>query len=292
MSELLRSLGCLALISGAGAQINAVLCTSKFASGPARGDQKRSPGWGWSYLVGVAAVSVYLYAALIFCGRVTHAAFATALIGCGILSGLYLARNWRPTKWWAALRNCWWFDLPAPLCCVVLLVLLAAAWAALGTKPTGFDGRAIYALKARSLFNAGDLQNEDFQDVDRVHLHSRYPLLVPLAEAEMFWAQGSTDDLHLRAVFLAFVIAVSSVLASEFRRYCSPRAAAFATAMFLGAPLLFQVGEGSGISTEADFPLACYVLAGTLAMMQWIRDGHAPGNIGRLDVRRGGHDEK
>ena len=273
MSELLSAIACLAMIAGAGAEIKSWLC-SAHPTPPAHrtsDDETKPLGWGWSYLIGAASLSLFLYVPLALSGHIAHSDFAAAWAGCGILSFVYLVRHCRPAQWRAVFRNHPLFDLPAFARFAVLAILFAAAWLALFTRPTSFDGRATFALKAKILYDEGTLNGEDFQDLDRVHFHANYPLLIPLMETELFWAQGSMNDRHLRTIFLAFVMALASIIYGEVRRGNSARVAALATAMLLGIPMAFQAQEGAGLSMEADLPLACLVTAGTLAIMQWLR---------------------
>ena len=201
-------------------------------------------------------------------------------------------RHCRPAQWRAIFWDHPLFDLPGFIRFAVLAILIAAAWLALFTRPTSFDGRATFALKAKILYEEGTLNGEDFQDLDRVHFQCELSTLNSPDRSRTFLAQGSLNDTHLRAIFLAFVLALASMIFGEVRRYNSSRIAALATAMLLGIPLAFKQ-EGAGLSMEADLPLACLVTAGTLAIMQWLRSSDSRQAIlAGCNVRHRGYDQR
>jgi hypothetical protein len=153
----------------------------------------------------------------------------------------------------------------------MIAVFAAAALSVVSAKSTGFDARAIYGLKARLLYDAGSISTEDFQDVDRMHFNAHYPLLIPLHEAALFNLQQSTSDRFHRIFFFAFIVALGSAMAREFRRMFSRQLSALFTAGLICLPSILLTWEGAGLTGAVDFPLACFATAGVLATMRWVR---------------------
>ena len=84
----------------------------------------------------------------------------------------------------------WVGDLPLLLRMLTVLCLANFVWFATVESPSTFDARSIYGLKARILYDTGDLRGEDFRNPDRLNFNANYPLLVPLIEATLYAAQG------------------------------------------------------------------------------------------------------
>jgi hypothetical protein len=262
------------VLAGAGAGIIELLFSSSLRKHLATDDgdlAKSNLGWGWSFLVGSAALGAFLYVPLAVTGSISHAAFLAGFAACCVISGWSLWRNWRSARFWNFPQNNWVADLPRLARWLVLVLFLGAAWSTVLTPPTGFDARAIFGMKARLLYDQGSLATEDFQDVNRMNFNAHYPLMLPLVEAQWFWLQGSTSDTQLRFICIGYIAALASIVARQLKRCTTPRVAALATALLLCVPMVIQTNEGAGLASSADLPLACYVTAGALAIMNWLR---------------------
>jgi hypothetical protein len=262
------------VLGGAGAGIIELLFSGNWRKNPVTnaGDfAKSNLGWGWSFLVGSAALGAFLYVPLAVTGQISHSTFLTGFAACCVLSSWSLWRNWSSARFWHIVQNNWLADLPRLARWLVLALFLGAAWSTVLTPPTGFDARAIFGMKARLLYDQGSLATEDFQDVNRMNFNAHYPLLLPLVEAQWFWLQGSTSDTQLRFICIGYIAALASIVARQLKRYTSPRVAALATMLLLCVPIVIQANEGAGLTNSADLPLACYITAGALAIMNWLR---------------------
>ncbi len=273
MIGILLAIGYVLILAGAGAALLTWLRLGSVDSKSAgQSNELWISGWGWSYLIGTTVVGAVLYVPLALTGSIGHAFFAIVF---SVLALLTAWHSWRSIRrgatWRAFLNNNWWSTLPDSARWIMLAVLVGATCSALSTRPTGFDPRAIYAMKARLLIDPGTVGGEDFQDVDRMHFNAHYPLLISLIEAQWFWLQGSTDDTLLRVIFLGYVIALADIVARKLRRYTTPTVAALATALLLCVPIMIQTNEGAGLTCSVDLPLACYATAGSLAAMHWLR---------------------
>ena len=154
----------------------------------------------------------------------------------------------------------------------------------LQSELSGYDARTAFALKARILYDTGDVTGEDFCDLERLNFNPTYPLLMPLVEAEMYWFQGAYQPPGLRLLFVGFVLAVASIYAAEIRRFASAGVAAWSAVLLLLTPMLIENFEGAGLSGSADLPLCAFVFAGTLELFRCCREPalRAPPGAGLL----------
>src|SRR5262249_50643419 len=133
----------------------------------------RRPAWGWSYLLGIAGVGIVLQLPLAIDGKITHRSFLAVLGLCTAMSLVELflrsreqKRLTEPSKGLIQHMLGWVGDLPLLLRMLTLLYLANFVWFAAVESPNTFDARSIYALKARILYDTGDLRSEDFRDPD------------------------------------------------------------------------------------------------------------------------------
>ena len=239
----------------------------------------RRPAWGWSYLLGMAWIVTLLQIPLAIGGHIARHCFSELLLLCAAMTAAEWVLRHRDRKnqaigsednsscggWLLRRTTGWLSNLPLLPRILTLLCLAVFVWfAAISTSIT-FDSRATFGLKARVLYDTGDLTGEDFHDPDRLHFHSNYPLLLPLVEATLYAAQGSQQDVGLQLLFAGFVFACGSILVEEIGRFESPQFAAAWGAIFLLLPLSMALLEGGGLSGSADFPLAAFVLAAVIA---------------------------
>src|SRR5438309_1113987 len=110
---------------------------------------------------------------------------------------------------------------PVMQCLGTIVILLAVT--GIGTLVQrwlrGYDARTIYGLKARILYRAGTVQNEDFSDIDRLNFNPSYPLLLPLLEAQMDWALGTDEGPGMKILFAGFVLSLVAIYARQTRRF-------------------------------------------------------------------------
>jgi hypothetical protein len=238
--------------------------------------------WGWSYLLGVALVGLILQVPLMIDGKITQRSYLGVVLLCIAMALAELGLRWREKRLrgFSGLRFLadpagWIFDLPLLPRMLMALCLTIFVWFALVESPITVDARAIYGLKARLLYDAGDLGSEDFHDPDRLHYHANYPLLVPLVEATLYFAQGTQQDLGMELLFAGFVLAGASILFEEIRRFESPGRAAMWGAFFLLLPCTLMPSDGAGLSGSVDFALAAFATAAVIAAGRWLASPRA-----------------
>jgi hypothetical protein len=234
------------------------------------------PAWGWSFLLGMAFVGLALQLPLAIDGRITHRSYWIVVVCCVLMAVAEWALRWSDDR--AALTPSniarrffgWLCDLPLLLRMVVVLCLANFIWFSAVEPPVTFDARSIYGLKARLLYDTGDLKSEDFRNPDRVHFNANYPLLIPLVESYLLFAQGSQQDVGIQLLFAGVVLALASILVGEISRFESHRRAAVWGAGFVLLPIVLVTGEGTGLSGSADFTFAAFITAGLISLGQWL----------------------
>jgi hypothetical protein len=126
-----------------------------------------------------------------------------------------------------------------------------------------WDGRAIYAFKAKIFFwhtvrdSLAELKPE-FTDPYRVHLHRRYPPLVPLAESYIALVLNRFDDRLIKIIFPFFFLSTVLLLYARIARHQSALRALLWCAILVALPAFSQLREGGAFSGTADVPLGFY----------------------------------
>jgi hypothetical protein len=270
-------LAALAVMAGAGSLLARFLAPvpstgSEFQHAASNSSQ---PAWGWSFLLGMAFVGLGLQLPLAIDGRITHRSYWIILTLSLSMALLEVALRWRdsraaPTATSIIRRFTGWFcDLPLLLRMLVVLCLANFIWFSAVESPVTFDARSIYGMKARLLYDAGDLKAEDFRNPDRVHFNANYPLMIPLVESFLYFVQGSQQDLGIQLLFAGVILALASILIAEISRFETRRLAAVWGAGFILLPIVLAPAEGTGLSGSADFTFAAFITAGVIALGQW-----------------------
>src|SRR5262249_1344171 len=124
----------------------------------------------------------------------------------------------------------------------------------------GWDGVAVWGLKAKAAFADGGFPGPYFHDLSRQGSHPGYPLFVPLAEAWVYRCIGQVDECAVKLLFVAFYVALVALFYGGVRRegFTATFSLGF-TAALATVPLL----RAQAMSGEADVPLAFVVFAGT-----------------------------
>lgn len=157
----------------------------------------------------------------------------------------------------------------------VAIVALVVAFNLLARPMYQFDARAIWGLKAKVLFQERTIFSESVENISRNHPHPRYPLLIPLSSAWIFYNIGEADDRVVRLVFLVFFI---GLIAAAFRlqqEHTGDVAAFLSLSAFLFVPYIYGSKSGGASSGHADITLSFYITASALAIMLWMKQRNA-----------------
>lgn len=207
-------------------------------------------------------------------------ALAAGLLGIAALGTFLRARRIRrsrvarfeagPSAQKAVLRGCplsalEWVSLAIVGACIVVVFADAASQLLLA-----FDARAIWGFKAKVLYYEEGIYNDAFLDADRLHAKTRYPQLIPLAEAFVASITGGFHEPALKLLFPCFYVALILLVGSELRRVFDRRCALVATSLFASLPAFTINDNGGAASGYADLPLAFYVTALAVNLFRWL----------------------
>src|SRR6185436_11186889 len=149
----------------------------------------------------------------------------------------------------------------------VALVVLAHAVFAFSVRPlVEWDGWAIWAMKARALYDFGGVDHGVFTTLPYGPL--QHPLLLPALEATAFRAMGAFDGtlVHVQLALIAFGFAVGLWTLLRER----------VPAALAGAAILAIVAADSTLrqlaGNLADIPLAFFVALGVVALARSLID--------------------
>jgi hypothetical protein len=211
---------------------------------------------GLAYIVGVAVVGIataHLALVHVPIGLLELVVVAVALV-------LYRWRR-RPIRPRLPERP----DLAGGVLLVLALGLIVKATAAFAVRPLiEWDGWAIWAMKARALFDFGGAQHDVFTTAPYAPL--QHPLLLPALEATGFRAIGRYDGtlIHLQLALLALGFAVG--LWTLLRERVSAPLAGVAVFAIVAAESVLRQLAGN----LADIPLALFVALGLVCLGRWV----------------------
>lgn len=140
---------------------------------------------------------------------------------------------------------------------VIGLIFVASFIQTFLTPQKLWDERAIFAIKARVLYEDRSLLSPSLTHPDFVQYHPRYPLLLPLAEEHVYSLLGAVDDRLSKVVFAelywGMVLTFAGVL---HRRYSA--GTAWLTALILATTPVLMPYEYGFACGQADAPVACF----------------------------------
>ena len=240
--------------------------------------RRAGSGWAGRFCSARRLVGLGLHLPLAIDGRITHRSFgvvaALGLAAWGWIALMEWRRGGRPRL------GGWMIDLPLIGKIMLGVVLVPAVMHSARSGISGYDARTIYGLKARILYDTGTVRSEDFTDNDRINFNPGYPLLLPLLESQLDWAQGGYESAGLKFLFLGFALALVSVYAGEARRFEGAGFAAASALLLLLTPVVICCFEGAGLSGSADLPLAALLFAGVIELSRWLEQPNCRTAIG------------
>jgi hypothetical protein len=146
-------------------------------------------------------------------------------------------------------------SLRAILHLIVLTGLARIAMQACIHPVSDWDGRAIWALKAKMLYSQPIPQTEYFHAMRLSFSHRQYPLLIPLMEVHVWTWLGRVDDWAIMPLFPVFAAALAGAVYAFARMAAGEWAALAAAAAVVTAPkFAYEASTGC-----CDVPLGAYV---------------------------------
>lgn len=210
--------------------------------------------WGLSIVLGVG-----LTGWLLFLWSLSHGtlgfAFSASLAGIGIIAGLWAtlfsASKTTPDKTAHSnrmVKSCQW----------IIAVLIGLAFIQTALTPQRFwDERAIFAIKAKVIFEAGSINNAILNDPDFVQYHPKYPLMLPLLEQHTYAILGGVQDrwskLWFPLLYAGLVLTFTGVCSRRF-----DAAWGWTCGVLLATAPVLMPDEYGFLSAQADAPVACF----------------------------------
>ena len=132
------------------------------------------------------------------------------------------------------------------LACQALIACLfmACLLQTLQTPQKLWDERAIFAIKAKVLFEGRSIHSPTLRHPDFVQYHPRYPLLLPLAEEHVYALLGYVDDRLSKLVFTLLYVGMVLTAAGVFRRHFSVGRAWLSAVLLASIPALMPYEYG------------------------------------------------
>jgi hypothetical protein len=151
----------------------------------------------------------------------------------------------------------------------VAVALAGPLISALTSPLADWDGRMTWGPLAAYLRQEGTVDAEVLRDAHWLVLHPRYPPLLPLAQEaiqELFGA--GQDDQYFRALYVAFLGALLTVVFDGAKRAAGRRAAEL-TVLCAALPPFLSYGGGGATSAYSDMPLAAFYGGALVLLLAW-----------------------
>ena len=158
---------------------------------------------------------------------------------------------------------------------LIAILFIGCLLQTLQTPQKLWDERAIFALKARVLYEDRSIHSPALLHPDFVQYHPQYPLLLPLAEQHVYALLGYVDDRLSKIVFSLLYFGLVLTTGGVLQRHFSPGCAWLDALMMATVPVLMPYEYGF-LCGQADAPVACF--HGLSMLYVW---------DGRLCCRRG-----
>ena len=140
---------------------------------------------------------------------------------------------------------------------LIAILMVLALLQTLQTPQKLWDERAIFALKARVLFEDRSIDSPALRHADFVQYHPHYPLLLPLAEQNVYALLGRVDDRWSKLIFTALYCGLVLTTAGVLQRHLTCAQAWLGALLMATIPVLMPYEYGF-LCGQADAPTACY----------------------------------
>jgi hypothetical protein len=209
--------------------------------------------------------------------------WVTTVLGLSALLGLPLA--WRaagvlivcpPVAWWlwrtrvasrggsigrsgapVVGRDPWWWGLVA----VAAFLWAVVAGRAIATPLRFWDAWATYAFKAKIMYVEAGIPRSVFELAGAPN----YPLGIPFQEVWTAWFVGTWDDIAIKWLFPAYLLALMCLVYGALRERWSARAAMAGMLFVVGLPLLLQHAHDG----YTDLPFAFFALGSAIFLTRY-----------------------
>ncbi len=229
----------------------------------------RAEVWGLSILLGMAftAAAAFVWSDL---GGPLNARFSWGQAALGLVAGMVtiiVQRRSAPRDLAPALSSPHAPGALARACQIGIGVMITLAFVQTLLTPQRFwDERAIFAIKARVLFEAGTIDAPELRHPDFVQYHPSYPLLIPLLERHVYALCGEVQDRWAKVWFPLMYAGLVLSFAGVLSRRHSPDEGWLMATLLATVPVLLPDDYGF-LSAQGDAPMACF--HGVAVLLLW-----------------------
>ncbi|MEO1368044.1 MAG: hypothetical protein AAFX50_12790, partial [Acidobacteriota bacterium] len=146
------------------------------------------------------------------------------------------------------------------------------------THALGWDGLAIWGLKARTIAELGAVPWTEWRLPGAASMHPEYPLHVPMLGAVVAgvagWLGGAWDDRVLPLLAALDLAGIAFVLAGAWENLSGGRRLRWAARVLLVGGLLIPLAWRELPEGKADLTLAFCVISSVVAATTWLRRGN------------------
>lgn len=223
--------------------------------------------WGLSVVLGIGLTG-WLSFLWSWSGGLLGVEFSAGLAGVGWLSGVWLV--WKSRR--AAIRSSVQRSttnegshlVRSCQCLIGVLVVMAFLQTAL-TPQKFWDERAIFAIKAKVLFEDGSIFSSALHNPEFVQYHPKYPLMLPLIEQHVYALIGSASDRWSKIWFpLLYTGLVLLFSGACSRRFGAPWG--WVCGLLLATVPVLMPDEYGFLCAQADAAVACFHGAAVLCL--------------------------
>ena len=149
---------------------------------------------------------------------------------------------------------------------------------AMGRPMGGGDERFQWAFKAKAMLHENSIWESGFQGPNNLHLHPRYPLLIPGAEAVLFLFAGGVDDQFVKVLFPWILGAGLLILYSSLRSFSRGTGINLCILTFLLVPFycgydMFRDGAAA-FTAYPDIAISIFLLAAFVYLFRGQSEGN------------------
>ncbi len=132
-------------------------------------------------------------------------------------------------------------------------------------EPLFWDGRYIWAFKAKAMFVDGQLDRETFSNLAYRYTALDHPLSVPALQAWVYQSLGRVDERYGKLVGLIYWLGIGAMTACYLRRRVPVQWALASSGLVCLTPILVYYARSGGADVEQGF----HLLAAGVLMAEW-----------------------
>jgi hypothetical protein len=223
---------------------------------------------GLDFAVGAAALGAMWVVAALAGISLSFSRILLAVAALGALAAVRSVRRPRAAKLGSPRARWHARAIPAVVVALVLAVCALGVARFSWVEPMFWDGRYIWAFKAKAMFSDGRLDRETFANVARYRYTALdHPPALPALQAWVYQCLGRVDERYGKSVGLIYWLGIGALLAAYLRRRVAWHWALLGSGLTLLLPAFAYYARSGGADVEQGF----HLLAAGLLMAEWLQ---------------------